>query len=79
MAQWLSAGDTGSVPGPGRFHTPGGDSAPAAQLLKGMRPKAHAPRQERPLQREALTPQPEEARAQQRRPSAAKINKRIKF
>ena len=53
------------------------------QVLKSARPGARAPQQEKPPQREARTPQLEsspcspqleKARAQQRRPSTAKIN-----
>ena len=36
----VSAGNTGSIPGPGRFHTPRSNYAPAGQLLS---PRAAPP------------------------------------
>ena len=55
-----SVGDTGLIPGPGRFH-----------MLQGNY-WASAPQQEKSLQWEAWEPQLEEARAQQWRPSTDK-------
>ena len=46
--QW----DTSSIPGPGRFHMPGSNSACAPWPLKPTYPGASA-QQEKPLQREA--------------------------
>ena len=37
--------DTGSIPGPGRFHMLWGNEAYAPQLLKPERPRAQAPQQ----------------------------------
>ena len=70
-----NAGDTGSIPGPGRFHIPWSNQTQAPQLLspRAATAKACMPR--------ACTPQPEsspcsqqleKAHAQQRRPNAAK-------
>ena len=44
-----NAGDTGSIPGPGRFHT-AGQLSPWDTTTEPTRPGACAPRQERPLQ-----------------------------
>ena len=38
-----NAGNTGSIPCPGRFHMPWGNSAGAPQLLKPVGPRAHLP------------------------------------
>ena len=62
-----NAGDTGSIPGPGRSHMPRSNYARAPQLLK----PAHL----EPVLRNERSPrslQLEKARAQQRRPNAAK-------
>ena len=40
-------GDTGSIPGPGRFPHAVEQLSPAPQLLKPTRPGAHAQQQER--------------------------------
>ena len=45
-----NAGDTGLVPGSGRFHVPQGNSAGAPQLLKPACPRATAQQQQNPLQ-----------------------------
>ena len=45
-----NAGNTGSIPCPGRFHMPRGSSAGAPQLLKPVRPRAHPPQREKSLQ-----------------------------
>ena len=61
-----SARDTGSIPGPGRFHNywacalePGSCNCwtHVPQLQKSTYPGAHAPQQEKPLQWEACAPQ----------------------
>ena len=75
-----NVGDTGSIPGPGRSHTPW-----VTRLVHhsywAPSSRARAPQQEKPLQWEAHEPQRsiaprslqlEKARAQQQRPSAAK-------
>ena len=59
-----SAGDTGLIPGLGRFHR---QLSPFAEPLKPTHPRACAPQQEKLLQWAAHTPQ-------QQTPSAA-INK----
>ena len=46
------AGDTGWIPGPGRFHIPWRNYARGPQHLKPMRSRACAPQPEKPLQRE---------------------------
>ena len=38
-----SAGDTGSIYGPGRFHMPQGNWASAGAAMKPASPRAHAP------------------------------------
>ena len=38
-----SAGDTGSIPGPGRFHMPQNNEAGMPQPLKPAHPRAHEP------------------------------------
>ena len=51
-----NAGDTGSIPGPGRSHMPWGNSACVAQLLslpaatEARMPRACVPQQEKPLE-----------------------------
>ena len=40
------AGNTGSIPDPGRFHVPWGKYCARAQLLKPVHPRAHAPQRE---------------------------------
>ena len=45
-----NAGDTGLVPGPGRFHVPQGNSAGVPQLLKPVCPTASAQQQQQPPQ-----------------------------
>ena len=52
-----NAGDTGSIPGPGRSHMPRSKKARAPQLLslratttEARAPRAHAPQQEKPPQ-----------------------------
>jgi len=75
-----NAGNTGSIPDPGRFHVPRGKYWARAQLLKPVHPRAcashreattvgslHAATREQPL-----SLQLEEARAQQQGHSAAK-------
>ena len=59
-----NAGDTGSSPGPGRSHVPRSNEARAPQLLslratttEAHAPRACAPQQEKPTQREACTRQ----------------------
>ena len=59
-----NAGDTGSSPGPGRYHMPQRNWAHAPQLLslwatttEARVPRARAPQQEKPPQWEARTPQ----------------------
>ena len=59
------AGDSGSIPDPGRSHMPRGSQAQARELLslrsraqepkllKPLSPGGHAPQQEKPLQWEA--------------------------
>ena len=54
-----SSGDTGSIPGLGRFHMSQGNQAHVPQLLKPTHPKAHALQQEKPPQCEAQAPQRE--------------------
>ena len=44
------AGDTGSIPGPGRFHMPQSNKAGVPQLLKHTHPTVYALKQEKPLQ-----------------------------
>ena len=56
-----SAGDTGSIPDPGRSHVPRSNQACAPGLLKTVLPRTRAPRQEKPQQRETRMPQPEKA------------------
>ena len=51
-----SAGDMGSIPGPGRSHMPQNNQARVPHLLKPLHPKARGPQQEKPPQREACTP-----------------------
>ena len=53
----VNAGDTGSIPGLGRFHMPRSNEAFAPQLLslhaattEAHEPRAYAPQQEKPLQ-----------------------------
>ena len=50
-------GDTGLIPGLGRFHMPRGNKAQAPQLLKPLHPRARAQQQEKPPQGEARSPQ----------------------
>ena len=70
-----NAGDTGSIPGPGRSHML------RATTTEACAPRARAPKQEKPPQWEACciatkssprSPQLEEARTQQQRPNTAK-------
>ena len=56
-----NAGDTGSIPDPGRSHVPRSNQACAPGLLKTVLPRTRAPRQEKPQQGETHTPQPEKA------------------
>ena len=72
-----NARDKSSIPGPQRFHMPRGELSPQLQLLKPTRPRAGAPKQEKPPQQEPCVPQLENARAQQRRPRAAKKKSRL--
>ena len=51
------AGDTGWIPGPGRFHIPWRNYACGPQHLKPMRSRACAPQPEKPLQWETWAPQ----------------------
>ena len=51
--QPASAGDMGSIPGPGRPHLSQGNQALKLQLLKPVHSRAHALQREKPLQREA--------------------------
>ena len=74
-----SEGDTGLIPGLGRYLGATNYWAQTPQPLMLEHPRAHAPQQEKPLQREAYTPQergapagPKKARVQKRGPSAAK-------
>ena len=69
-----TAGDMGSIPGPGRFLMLWGTGTDVPQLLS-LCFRVHALQQEKPLQ-EAHAPQLEKALSQQRRPSTAK-NKSI--
>ena len=62
----LQCKDTGSIPSPGRLHMPWGSWAyvpqlpnPCARPTEIQAPKSLFLQQERPLQWEALTPQPE--------------------
>ena len=64
-----NAGDMGLIPGLQRFHVPRGNEAHTPQLLS-LCPRARGLQQAKPLQREARA-EPEKARGQQRRPSAA--------
>ena len=62
-----NAGDTGSIPGPGRSHMPQSNEARAPQLLK--------PASLEPVlcnKRSPRSPQAEKARTQQQRPNADK-------
>ena len=52
-----NAGDTGSIPGPGKLHGPQGNLACMPQTLMPGHQKAHVPRQEKPPQQEARAPQ----------------------
>ena len=59
-----NAGDTGSIPGPGRSHMPQSNEARVPQLLslraattEARAPRARAPQQEKPPQWEARAPQ----------------------
>ena len=45
-----NAGDMGSIPGQGRSHMLQSNQVPVPQLLKPKHPRAHAPKQEKPLQ-----------------------------
>ena len=84
VVQWLRihlpiAGDTGAIPGPGRFHLPWGSWTRAPQLLKPtcLEPMLHKRnhRKEKPTHRYEEWPrslQPEKALTQQQRPSTAK-------
>jgi len=60
-----NARDMGSIPGPGRSHTPQGDQALVSQLLRPSF-EAWAP-QEKPPQREGWAPQLEIAHMKQHR------------
>ena len=51
-----NAGETGSTPGPGRFHMPKGNEAYEPQPLSPRALEPRAPRQEKPLKREDRTP-----------------------
>ena len=77
-------GDTGLIPGPGRFHMPHGNQAHGLQLLKpaslrgcAWQPDKPPPREAYALQPESSlhSPQLEKAHAQQWRPSVAKGKK----
>ena len=50
-----NAGDTGSVPDPGRSHMPWSNYACAPQVLKPECPRVQVPQQETPAQPEAHT------------------------
>ena len=54
-----NAGDTGSIPGPGRFHSHRTmkPMSPHAAATEAHVPRAHAPQQKKPSQLEAHTPQ----------------------
>ena len=45
-----SAGDTGSIPGPGRFHLPRSSLSPGPTASEACAPRACAPHQEKPPQ-----------------------------
>ena len=49
-----NAGDTGSIPGPRRFHMLWSDKACVPQLLKPIHPRACSPKQEKPPQQAPL-------------------------
>ena len=68
----VSAGDTGSIPGPGRFHMPQGNEIHALQLvsLRALESMLRSKRSHNNKRLPAL--QLEEARPQQQRPSTAK-------
>ena len=76
----VNAGDTGSIPGPGRSHMPLGNQALVMQLLKPGRleprlcnRRSHG--NEEPKHRSGsnlYSPRPENAHVPQRRPSTAK-------
>ena len=51
-----NAGDTGSIPGPGRSHMPRSNEAHASQL-QSLLSRARALQQEKPQQRETRAPQ----------------------
>ena len=46
----VNAGDTGSIPGLGRFHMPQGNQARAPQVLKPTGPRPCVPQREEPSQ-----------------------------
>ena len=84
------AGDTGSIPGSGRSHMLWSPKPIATapepvlrtrelQLLKPTRPQVHAPQQERPVQREARTPQLGQSPSHNEDPAGLKGNKRNYF
>ena len=45
-----NAGDMGSIRGQGRSHMLQSNQVPVPQLLKPKHPRAHAPKQQKPLQ-----------------------------
>ena len=78
LVQWLRihlSGNRGLIPGLGRFHLPLGNEARVPQLLTALcsaKGEARTVRSLRTTSREQpRSPQPEKARTQQQRPSAA--------
>ena len=86
-----NAGDTGSIPGPGRSHMPRSNEAHMPQLLS-LCSRAYTPQLLKPARLEPMlrnkrshrttvkssprSPQLEKARTQQQRPNAAKKTKK---
>ena len=82
-----NAGDTSSIPGPGRSHLPQSNEAcepellslcsgaREQQLLKPARPRARAPQQQNTLQREAWAPKLERSLHGSEDPAQPKRNK----
>ena len=68
-----NAGDTGSIPSPGRSHMPQSNWAHVPQLLS-LCSRAHALQQEKPPQWEAHRPQLEESLCSKEDPAQPKIN-----
>ena len=71
-----SAGDTGSIPGPGRFHMPQGNEIHVPQLLS-LRALESMLRNERSHNNKKLSALQLEEAQPQRRPSTAKIKKNM--